>query len=483
MQTIGTEQDLLFPRGFLISRDPNDRPPIGWDQVDAGSSLIAASLYVYVHPQSRVGVATTQSTAVVLLGTSVDIKELTADNPRIAVDLVRAAEKDEAEFFRKLDSIAGRFTCLLVTKDRALIVGDASGMRSVYYQLQTRERDLRNRVTRVASHGALLGASRIEKYVPVFNYGYPGFRTPFLGVRILMPNTYLDFKTGSTYRFWPRSPARALDNTSVRFLVEDCIQRQAQVLLGRYESIALSLTAGHDSRLTLAALRPYWDRVQLYTYTHDGTDEQASTEQVDAAIAAEISARLGLHHTVFDRMRPRDEASFVEFQRVAALNTHEQSSTSLHYLLWQEYGSQSVVHFRSNLVEINRARWRSWSHDYDAELCPRRAAEMYSWTLPKDLRSTYVEMAEPLFAEMMYQSSYSGLEGWDTYDIFLWEHRGASWVAQLLLEGDPAFETVVPYNVRAVLGALATNQNGGSTYRFLLDSLLPEVSDIPVNPT
>ena len=118
----------------------------------------------------------------------------------------------------------------------------------------------------------------------------PGGTSSHTGMKRLQPNHYLNLTSGEARRYWPLKPLDPLDFTA-------CVEEAAPIMAGVMESasrrfpLAISITAGRDSRLVLAAARQIAGRASYVTVAKPGHAEDVETP-------ARLLPRLGLEHTV-----------------------------------------------------------------------------------------------------------------------------------------------------------------------------------------
>jgi len=117
--------------------------------------------------------------------------------------------------------------------------------------------------------------------------------TPDLRVCRLIPNHFLDLTTFQCVRYWPapatsavfgsvREPAGVVSALATRL-------RENVEILARSGPLHLSLTAGRDSRMVLAASRRFMSQIECYTFRLAGA-------QLDLRIARVIARRFRFRH-------------------------------------------------------------------------------------------------------------------------------------------------------------------------------------------
>lgn len=135
---------------------------------------------------------------------------------------------------------------------------------------------------------------RVAMDIPRKNSWFPFGLTPCPTVTRLLPNHHLDLRTGATSRHW-LPPAENKSFDAAVDVVTETLRQQTQYVLGSAPAY-LSLTAGYDSRVVLAACREQLDRVTCYTVDSD---------EVDVNISRQITAQVGAAHFVQTRQRSR----------------------------------------------------------------------------------------------------------------------------------------------------------------------------------
>lgn len=135
-------------------------------------------------------------------------------------------------------------------------------------------------------------AERYERLIEREGYGswIPGRLTAHRGVERLLANHYLDLTTWTARRFWPRPQGFDLDVSP-----DDAVEIVATNLSQFMKTVApefrtgITLTAGFDSRMLVAAAREVVDEVEFFTIT-------PPKHGLDQIMAGTIADGLGLRH-------------------------------------------------------------------------------------------------------------------------------------------------------------------------------------------
>lgn len=148
-------------------------------------------------------------------------------------------------------------------------------------------------------HRRLVGRRGIETWIP-------GGLTAHCGVFRLLPNHYLDLTDWRPVRFWPRQGEFTRDLSAEAAAASVAAELEDYMRAATADHrVSVALTAGHDSRLLLAAARGVADRIHFFTFS----DRQPG---IDPVIAQEIAKSLGITHHVhpFLSATPDEQAAW-----------------------------------------------------------------------------------------------------------------------------------------------------------------------------
>jgi hypothetical protein len=136
-------------------------------------------------------------------------------------------------------------------------------------------------------------ADRYERLVAREGHGWiTGTLTAHRGVHRLMPGHALDLSTLMARRVWPLAGELGFD-----LGLDDAAERAGTAIRGLVEAAArehrtaITMTAGFDSRILMAAARNVRDRIGFVTFGQPG-------EGLDQDMAAKMAAALGLTHAL-----------------------------------------------------------------------------------------------------------------------------------------------------------------------------------------
>lgn len=462
---------LLYARGFLLTPVVRPLPAGHWRRVRLGAWHLAYD------PRTPLTVAAGSDGAwVAVLGLALDLRDLAAGPSAVAESLLRARDGGRDGLAAAVDHLVGRFVVIDGDPLGTYLQADATAMRSVFYAAAPLPRA-------VASHAQLAaeaaGAESSEFAVDgwLANHGaycLPGRATPHAGIVQLTPNTELNLDSRSVGRVFPRAAPTPVT-------VQDAVDELRHLLHGQVEELArrqpllTSLTAGLDSRTTLAITRPVHGSVRYFTYSlRYGAHVDNAGHSRDLTTAREIAADLGLDHQVVTVDGKVDDP---DLRRVMARNSQRVHNRGLAAAYMANLPADRL-HLRSNLFEIGRAYYRAQRNDR-----PPLTPEVMASILCKKNPADPAVIAE--FAEFVDATGHGSFDGYDPYDLFYWEHRSGVWLTSVYLESDLAHDTYTLLNSRRIYGTLLgvplESRIRGDVYLELLRAMWPDVLKRPVN--
>ncbi|MEM7392042.1 MAG: hypothetical protein AAF492_06795 [Verrucomicrobiota bacterium] len=227
------------------------------------------------------------------------------DEGPIRID-TRRGQPDEQEIERTLYRFGGRFVCILLTDAWKRIYLDPLGSLPVVFN-KTRGR--------AASSLTLLGASLPSaEAFPLSRAGRGGFfpcgLTGHVQIKKILPDFYLDLKTGRVGRHWPGDDFAVMDESRV----PEALDRLRRTLEGQLKAVAgkpglhLGLTGGRNTRMLLACCRDVIEQTRWIT-----VDGSSGPARRDRAAAEQLAAAFGLDHTVLPpvRLTPAQRRNYI----------------------------------------------------------------------------------------------------------------------------------------------------------------------------
>jgi hypothetical protein len=467
-------QFILGPRFVEHIATPSGpvEPLAGWQRV-----AIRPTVCLTVHPDLAVCQVRDGQRSITLLGFILDPTEPQASDREIVGSLLRALTRTASvdRFVAGTDGFGGRWV-LIVDDGRDLrLFHDAAGLRQVFYTRRARA----GTIWCASDAGVIariLGLSIDPKAEAFMNswtsrqYWWPGDTSPYTDVRRLLPNHYLDLGTAETERYWPNSNLGTVS-------LPECTGRVSTSLVGMLRAarnrfpLALTITAGWDSRVALAATRNIDD---VFCFTLQYWDHTAASD--DIRVPARLLPRLGLTHHVFRCPSTMNDA-FAEIYRNNVTTAHDVYGIIAEALYASFPGDHVMV--KGVVSEVTRCWYQ------------QRVPHATNQTLTPAMLAHAVEMDHPF--------ALAALDGWlqgtnralnvDILDLLFWEQRIGSWQSTAQLEWDIVQDVLTPFNCRALLIDLLSldtkhrASHSPAIYIELMKTLWPEVLDEPINPS
>jgi hypothetical protein len=458
-------EPLLYRRQFVIGPRLLEEFP-SWTRLTIGPFCVTA------HPDLSTCQVSDGEFSLLLLGYILDPEQWQLDDEAIMRALL--PELAGGRLVRALSRLGGRWVVVANTSRETLVFNDAFGMRQVHYTESLGEQWC------AAQPGVLattLGLPTDERAVSALGhcankeFWLPGPRTLYGTVARLMPNHSLELRSGRVERYWPDEPylPRPLDEA-----VEACSSVTRGLFRAAHARFALAqtITAGWDSRLSLAASRAISPDVLYFSMQY----WNMPNDYRDLAVPAALLPTLGLKHHIIkcpDVMEPAFERLYLRNVQPAhyAYGTITQG---IH-----DYGLGDRVCVKScvaNLLKTDFVLPASFS------LAAVRARDLLAptWLAPSAFLIDSVDE--------WLQATAPSLNGFDVSEVFYWEHWLGGWQAATQHEWEIVFDIFDPVNCRSLMSHLLSVPRGVRSspnnliHRRAIEQMWPEALSAPVNP-
>jgi len=441
-----------------------------WEKTKIGKSVCLTT-----HPDLNVYQETHENKSITLIGYVLDPNDSDASD----FDIIKSLTLEISDFDRLLDrssKFGGRWILIVDDGKHIRLFHDAIGLRQVCYTDADYTSDLW-----CASQPGLI-AERLKfgmdprsiDFISSFKqrnseYWWPGDSSPYREIRHLPPNHYLDLDTGSRCRYWPNRLIEKLP-------LEEVVEKTANTLQGlmisasnRYD-LAVSLTAGWDTRVMLAASRKIRGKVSYMTVKQLGM----VGNHADIMVPSLLASKFGLKHDIVEAPSAMSDKFRQAFDKNVPF-AHEVWGRDAQAIL--DYNSLSKVGLSGSASEIGRCWYRE---------------KLYGRITPQLLSDVATGLDNDVFAMRSFEKWLAGLNDVFDYniaDLYLWEQRCGRWVAMSQLEFDIAWKDIfTPFNCRELLVnmlAVEEKYRKGPEYalhREVMSTLWPEVLSVPINP-
>lgn len=487
-------RDAAFAHGYAVVAGPPLPPETAhWPRTDVGRFTYAT------HPRAvvtRVSAEPERSLwrrrpgpEVVVVGHPVDVASSTHDPDAIARSVLAALGDGVDAAVRRVAYLGGRFTAFLHHDDGMTVVPDTHATQPVFWSVGTEG-------VAVASHSVLVARATgrepdlralalydgIRTIRPRGTIFMPGMTTPWEEVRPLIPNCRLDVRPGRgspsarLVRFWPFEDRVEESDVEVVYgrFREQLLGHLR--LLGSFGRVGLSLTAGLDSRVTLAGLLLDGQRdVFTFTYANPRAIGRDAAVMHDVFGASELAFRAGLPHRLVHWRAPEDcwlPDRAEAFRAAYDLAWPEkQGSVGAAYSMYADL-PHDFVELQSNLAETGTTHTRTRT---DEPISPRRLAVLWLGKVFADHPEYHTDFAELIDA---VDFSTPALRGHDHHDVFYWEHRMSRWAARKFQEGDMSHRVLLPFNDRRLIETMLSLPQPLRAAKVLYTRLLDEVPEV-----
>ncbi len=475
--------NLLYKRGFLLTdiKNPSFDDVVSQTVFKTWSSIDIGEYRLFYDPDVLIGFAGQDDNILVIAGLVLNPFDGSCDSDDIAGKLLSYKAVSENRFLEYLNQLSGRFVIISKQKEAVEIFNDACATRTVFY-------DKNSINTVISSHATMIASLMNYELSPeaiyfFYNRNYkdavmkklPGLMSPYSDVFILTPNTKLIWPERRIERIFPLK-----DNTvcekygELEQEVSDLMISQIE-LLNSKTKIAMSLTAGMDSRLSLAVSKSISKEIEYFTFL---TKHEFHIE--DVKIASEMCREFHLPHKVYE-WKPEYSEGVEEFNYIWEKNLGIRRGVMWLNKIYADSYPKDRIHLRSNIAEIVKADSEGYTYN---RLSAEQLAYLYT-TTPMNKDPKVIKK----FAEFIEITGFTeqNMYNYDYRDLFEWEYKMCLWHSWLLLESDMSHDTFLLYNNREILAKMLSlpyeDRLSKKIFIGLIKRLWPELLKYPVNKT
>jgi hypothetical protein len=464
----------LFCRNqFILGPSYIEQLP-GWNKVPINDHWLLTG-----HPDLNIQQVQNRSISITLVGYIIDSEDPFAQNEEILGRLVDKINNEDL-LFEETYSYGGRWILVIDTDDRTLLFNDASGLRQVFYT--------NNRIPGshwCASQPGMLAdlldlriSEEALHYVNSFQFRtnpefrFPGYSSPYQEIEHLLPNHWLNLKTWKRGRYWP---VKSLNPLSLDTAVKSIGKSLCNLMQGasaRFD-LALSLTAGLDSRIVMAASKEIINNIALMTVRQIDKPE----DYVDVLIPSELLSRIGLKHEIVHSSYIIDKEYYNIFLNNTALPHWIYAPDAYAIIQFYNHGKVAAT---GSASEIGRSSFKKQlGKPNEAQITSRDLAKLQNMEPERFVLDAFDEWL------MNIGDRYNI----HTLDLFEWEQGHGNWLAMCQLEFDVAWQDIfTPYNCRSLLASMLSVEDkyrespDYKLHMMLVSELWPELLDVPINP-
>ena len=457
----------LYRNQFILGPSFLDELP-SW-----GKTKIGESICLMTHPDLNVCQVNHGNQSLTLVGYILDPDNSDALDIEIATSLMGEIS-DFDRLLERTGNFGGRWILIVDDGKQVRLFHDAVGLRQVFYAdaRHTSEVWCASQPGMIAERLKLGMDPRAIDFINASKrrdaeYWWPGDSGPYKEIKHLLPNHYLSLDSSSSCRYWPNRP---LENLSL----EEVGGRTAKTLLGlmtslsnRYD-LAVSLTAGWDSRVVLAASREIRNKVSYVTVRQLGMPGN----HADIMIPSLLVSKFGLKYDIVEAPPAMDDEFKVIFDKNVPF-PHEKWGPDVQAIM--KYNAQPRVVVTGSASETARF---FYGQVPNGQITPQYLSSR--------------AMGNDLFATRSLEKWLAGTQdvfNYNLLDLFYWEQRCGNWLAMCQLEFDIAWKDIfTPFNCRELLVTMLALEGkyrkppNYELYRQVMLRLWPEVLSVPINP-
>jgi len=426
-----------------------------------------------LHPDLPITSVECQNNRAILLGYAIDPYNPELDDLSVLQRFVEGVVSIE-KVIEKLETLSGRFVLAINCKSGTWLFHDACGLRQVYYHKD--------------NNGNIWCASQPEVIAEHFGFEYdaealafrniPEYRkstedfalinekSPYKEIKYLLANHFLDLQTGIVNRYWPNPGC--IGTLSVEESIEKVkpiLQNSIKAAANRF-NLKMGITAGCDSRKSLAASKEVRDKIYYFTLTPQKSNE------MDLSVPSKLLPMLGLEHHKIDIETMSSE--FEEIYRCSATWARDRHG-HIAYTALKYFGDNATV-LNSNISEYSQiSYWLPKSHINGEGLA-----------ILKGLNDRLAIDDYQAWLDSAYPPCIAG--NMNVLVLFQLELR-SRWVANTFAELDIAYESFNPYNNRrlfrmelAVSERIRRGVHKLDYPKQIIKSMWPEALQLPINP-
>lgn len=471
--SVETLERLAFRRQFILGPEEVDGIP-KWKRY-----IVNDTFSLHAHPDLEVFQAKNQDKSIILIGYILDPDDAQAGNSEIVERLIGYFGRIE-DVIENTNKLGGRWAIIANVGIESVMFHDAAGLRQVYFSHSA----ISGETVCASQPGLIAGILDLpadseaidfmktresaDKYDNFKVYWWPGDSSLYQGIKLLLPNNYLDLRTGKTCRYWPKKDLQAVSEKDAVLKISDMLRGFIKSAHFRYD-MALSLTAGWDSRVMLGASRDIVHDFYCFTLTYPTLKENIN----DVIIPSKLMSRLGLKHNIINYPEHIDE----EFKNIRRKNSPSVNKAyCADVQAMYDHMPKNLVCITGDIAEAIKCYYRT-SGGNRKDVSARDLA-------------MFTKMGTHPFAIRSFGKWLEGINPFNIHilDLFSWEQVGGRWQAHNQADCDIVFESFSPYNCRELLTTVLSIDEKYrkppvfTFHKKLISKLWKEILSEPINP-
>jgi len=377
-------------------------------------------------------------------------------------------------FLRATSSLGGTFLLIWQSPAGSFVVPDSGALRPCFYYH-------RDGQTHLGSSAKGLQQALPESKQPPLEdtdffqsaFAKKGLfvmgRTPWRGLRQLLPNHFLNLDTGSSHRYFPWESYHARPWASVLPELIGILRGQIAAAAHRH-TLALPLTAGWDSRVLLAVSRPVLDH---YSGTYTMRHPYMSDRHEDVRIPPKLAGTARMPHQFYTNTG--DTIPEVEQLLAAEVDAPNPRNPAMHTNVYNPHLTDQLI--ISGVASETAKRY----YGEENNLQPERLAILTGY-------GDHPYVVEALTEWLVDAQKVADL-GYDILDFFHWEFNVGTSVAREVTEINLSRARVFPpFSHKQLIDTLLRvppkyrDMYDHRVYREIIKTCWPDLLQYRVNP-
>ncbi len=459
--------NLLFRRQFIMGTGEAKKFD-GWSK-----RIIGEKYYLYCHPDLQISQLKSDEKGIYVLGYILDPYNPQYDNDQILKEIMQGSKCFD-DVLACIDKYSGRWVLIWKDTSGVKIMNDACGTRQIYFYTDNNQTWYGSQPSIIAYELDLETnfTPEIEEFMHSAEYkkecAWIGDGTVYNNLFHLLPNHYIDLERTEVKRFWPTSEFIDPDKNTAVEETARIIRGTILSVVYRFKNVALSVTAGVDSRMNLAASKPVKNKIKYIFCT-----EVCNKRNTDYRISSQLLRKLDLEQNIIGIHEDDTEFNDIYFKNVTVAS--DIPSKKFIYSFYKDI--PDYIHVSGVGAGIAKGFYNNDNKGANIEKMSKGAG--YSNSIyAKSYIEKWLNDAEGI----------RNLNSVNLYDIFYWEQRMGNWGAKSSAEQDIAIEETWPYNNRKLLSTmLSVNSKYRRPplykfHRMVIKHLWKETLSMPINP-
>lgn len=396
----------------------------------------------YAHDLAQCEVMVNE-TKVILLGHLVHTQNSELNYHEIFSRLL-SHELDSYEFLEEMSFYNGRYAMFIEYKGQVYFYNDATSFLSLYYH---------NELSMYASHSELL-KQLIEEYYNIECEKIASKSNGFLdyskykNIYKFNSNTRLNMTQHQIKRIYPIKPFKVKTAEEVLNLIDNEIKESVKYLFNLDKKILCSITAGHDSKVSLSYIKDFVDSVKFFTYTRN-IDELENKQvskiyKLDESIARKIAYNLNLNYKLFNM----DNSSIKPEMKVKYEQYETSHSINLINYYKENYDFQNALHLKSTIFELAKDIVPKSIQTKDSFIPYTNAIKKWAKDFPFDDEHQIEYLSRFIERNELNKTIEMG---YHPYEILYFESRMNGWHSCIIQESDDFLDVFSLINTRHIL--------------------------------